>query len=174
MKLKLVVVDFEIPARAKQWALRLGIPCTLLVGASAIAYASVPKTWVPADVLKSADLNSNFASLDSRVTAVEQGLAAAQSNIATLQGSAVQTFGTDLTVDDPASSFWQPFANNCINALDNQTGFPVQAGAYIPFACTIAAQRKCHEGLGYNQGVFVGEQGAGDGGTYTYAVKCFK
>jgi hypothetical protein len=174
MKLKLVVVDFEIPPRAKRWALRLGIPGAILVGASAITYASVPKTWTPGDALKSADLNSNFASLDSRVTALEQGLATAQGSITALQGTAVQTFSTVLTVDDPPSSFWQPFATNCITALDNETGYPVQAGAYIPFACTIAAQRKCHEGLGYNQGVFVGEQTAGDGGTYVFGIKCFK
>ena len=55
MKLKIVVVDFEIPPRVKLWALRIGIPVAL-VGAGAIAHAAIP--FKTGDMLQAADLNT--------------------------------------------------------------------------------------------------------------------
>src|SRR5262245_20262846 len=45
MKIKMYVVDLEIPPRAKRWALRIGLPVAVIVGGLTIAYAAVPKTW---------------------------------------------------------------------------------------------------------------------------------
>jgi hypothetical protein len=69
MKIKVVVVDLEMSPRTRR--LVIGIGSVLLLGIGAIAYASVPKTWVDPETLTSADLNGNFASLDGRLTAVE-------------------------------------------------------------------------------------------------------
>jgi hypothetical protein len=71
MKIKVVVIDFEVPTRVKQWALRIGIPVLVLGGFVALAYASVPVTFTSGEVLQAADLNTNFQSLDQRLTAVE-------------------------------------------------------------------------------------------------------
>ena len=71
MKLKIIAVDFEIPAKVKLGLLRVGLPLAILIGASVVTYASVPKTWTAGEVLKSADLNSEFASLDARITTLE-------------------------------------------------------------------------------------------------------
>lgn len=61
MKLKLVVVDFEVPPRIKRWALRLGIPIAILAAAAGVALA-VPalKTWNTGDTLTADDLNNSF------------------------------------------------------------------------------------------------------------------
>jgi hypothetical protein len=61
MKLKVYVVDFEIPPRAKKWALRLGIPAVVISGAAA-AFA-LPVTFTDGQTLKAADLNNNFGYL---------------------------------------------------------------------------------------------------------------
>jgi hypothetical protein len=61
MKLKVYVVDFEIPPRAKRWALRLGIPAVVLFAAAA-AFA-LPVTFTDGQTLKAADLNNNFGYL---------------------------------------------------------------------------------------------------------------
>jgi microcystin-dependent protein len=60
MKIKIVVVDFEVPPRAKRWALRLGIPLAIL-GVAGIALA-VPslKQWKTGDTLTADDLNNSF------------------------------------------------------------------------------------------------------------------
>src|SRR5438093_876373 len=66
MKIKLVTVDFEFSVRGKQL---LGIAG--LIAIAAVASAAVPKQFVAGETLTAADLNSNFADLDTRVTAVE-------------------------------------------------------------------------------------------------------
>jgi microcystin-dependent protein len=60
MKIKLVVIDLEVPPRAKRWALRLGIPLAIL-SVAGIAFA-VPslKQWATGDTLTAADLNNSF------------------------------------------------------------------------------------------------------------------
>ena len=74
MKIKVYVVDLEIPPRLKRWGLRIGIPTALIAGAGAIAYASVPKTWATGDTLTAPDLNNNFGNLDGRVGKLETKL----------------------------------------------------------------------------------------------------
>lgn len=75
MKIKLVVIDFEVPARVKRIALGAGIPAVLL-GAAAIANAGVPHAFNPGEVLKASDLNGNFNALDQGVAALDQRIAA--------------------------------------------------------------------------------------------------
>jgi hypothetical protein len=71
MQVKIVVIDFEIPARIKRRALTIGIPLAILAGAGAVAYAGVPNIWKSGDVLNAAALNENFDSIDKRVGALE-------------------------------------------------------------------------------------------------------
>jgi hypothetical protein len=70
MKIKVYVVDFEVPARAKAWALRVGIPLVVLLGGGAIAWAGGLHVWKTADTLQAADLNGNFANLQGQITAL--------------------------------------------------------------------------------------------------------
>ena len=82
MKIKLVVVDLELSTRAKRLAAALAIPL-LVLGGGAVAYASVPHTWNDGDTLTAADLNTNFADLDTRVMALGAYLVGESSNIET-------------------------------------------------------------------------------------------
>jgi hypothetical protein len=56
--------------------LRLGIGTALVLGAAAVAYASVPHTFRSGEALRSADLNDDFAALDNGVAALAQRVAA--------------------------------------------------------------------------------------------------
>jgi hypothetical protein len=71
MKLKLVVVDLEMPAHVEKWSVRIGLPLAILFGGSAVAWAAGLHTWNPGDTLFAGDLNANFAGLDTRITALE-------------------------------------------------------------------------------------------------------
>ena len=67
MKLKMVVVDFEIPARVKKWGLRVGIPAAVLLGGGAIAYAGGLTTFTDGQTLHASDLNANFTALQGQI-----------------------------------------------------------------------------------------------------------
>jgi hypothetical protein len=71
MKIKLVIVDLELPPRFKKWALRLGVLATIVLGASAIAWAAGLKEWVQGDVLNASDLNGNFTTLQQQITTLQ-------------------------------------------------------------------------------------------------------
>ncbi|MEO8799601.1 MAG: hypothetical protein ABI551_17035 [Polyangiaceae bacterium] len=86
MKLKMVVVDFEIPARVKKWALRAGIPAVILTVA-AVAWADSLHTWNTGDTLQAADLNGNFANLQTQITALQAQAHPASAFRADLSGS---------------------------------------------------------------------------------------
>lgn len=72
VKLKVVVIDLDIPPRLKLLAVRIGLPIAALLVASAIARASVPVAFVAGGTLKSADLNSDFSNLDGRLSVFER------------------------------------------------------------------------------------------------------
>ena len=55
--------------RRKIWAAAVGAG---IVGVTSLALADVPKTFEGGDVLRAADLNTNFAGLDARLAALEQ------------------------------------------------------------------------------------------------------
>jgi hypothetical protein len=90
MKLKIVIVDLEIPPRVKRWGIRIGIPAVLLVGAGAVAVASVPTVWTGGQVLTAAALNANFTALDARITALE----ALPAQVTALQAQTAVTIGS--------------------------------------------------------------------------------
>ena len=48
MQVKIVVIDFEIPARIKRCVLAVGIPLAILAGAGAIARSTRPPAPMPA------------------------------------------------------------------------------------------------------------------------------
>ena len=70
MKLKVYVLDLEIPKSIKRRALLVGIPLATLLAAG-VALATVPHTFANGQVLNATDLNDNFTSLDARLTALE-------------------------------------------------------------------------------------------------------
>jgi hypothetical protein len=67
MKLKVVIVDVEIPPHVKRWALRLGIPLALVLGGGAVAWAAGLVVWSDGQALKAADLNGNFTYLEGQI-----------------------------------------------------------------------------------------------------------
>jgi hypothetical protein len=72
MKLKIVVIDLEIPPKVKKWGLRISIPLAVLLGGSAIAWAATLHTWNTGDTLQATDLNGNFAALQAEITALQK------------------------------------------------------------------------------------------------------
>lgn len=58
-------------SRVRKWGLSAGAPVIAVAAVSAIAYASVPVTFVAGSPLHATDLNSNFSSLDGRITVLE-------------------------------------------------------------------------------------------------------
>jgi len=95
MKLKLVIVDMEIPPRWKKWGLRVGIPAAVLIGGGAIAWAGNLVTWTDGQPLKSADLNNNFSYLQGEITALQA--AQAQSQAFQVQATADGGFSVGAT-----------------------------------------------------------------------------
>jgi hypothetical protein len=71
MKIKVYVLDLEIPRRTKRVAVLLSAPLAVLIGLGAIAYATVPNVFMSGEPLSSAQMNANFGNLDGRLTAVE-------------------------------------------------------------------------------------------------------
>jgi hypothetical protein len=73
MKLKIVIVDLEIPPRVKRWILRIGAPLAVLLTGGALANASLPVTFTAGQTLTAANLMNDLNSLDGRITALQQG-----------------------------------------------------------------------------------------------------
>ena len=82
MKIKVYVVDMEIPVRVKKWALGVGVPAAVVLGGGAVAWASGLVTWTSGQTLLAADLNNNFSYLQNQIT----GDGGVQGEIAALQG----------------------------------------------------------------------------------------
>src|ERR1700722_946140 len=71
MKIKVTTIDFEIHSRTKRLAMIVGIPTAALLGAAALAYAGVPNTFSPGEMLSSSQMNAYFSSLGARPTTLE-------------------------------------------------------------------------------------------------------
>jgi hypothetical protein len=84
MKLKVVIVDFEMSPRSKRLAIRLGIPA-LILGMATVAYAGPLVTFAAGGTLHAADLNSNFTNLQTQITALQTAETADATNITALQ-----------------------------------------------------------------------------------------
>jgi len=116
VRINVYVIDLEVPPRAKRVALRVGIPAAV-VGLSAIAYASVPVTWTAGQALKSADLNSNFSNLDSRVTTLEGAghvMTAATTPAGNAGEIAISSTANSLSYTYPVTSFAVGASSHCL------------------------------------------------------------
>ena len=72
MRLKVYVIDFEIPARVKKWGRRLGIPAFVL-SVAAVAFAAPLHVWATGDTLQATDLNGNFSNLQGQISTATFG-----------------------------------------------------------------------------------------------------
>jgi hypothetical protein len=73
MKIKIIVIDLEIPPRVKRWALRVVIPAVVVVGAAGVAWASLPHAFTSGETLTAANLNADLQNLDGRLATLEAG-----------------------------------------------------------------------------------------------------
>jgi len=139
MKLKMVVVDLEIPSHVKHRLLQIGIPA-LVLGTGALAYASVPKTWMDGQPLTAADLNGNFSALDQRLSAVEAsapppgtivafGGSTCPSGTVPADGSSLVTTGTYSRLYAAIGSNWGSADSNHFNAPNLLNRFVRGAGS---------------------------------------------
>jgi hypothetical protein len=71
MKIKLVVIDLEIPHRVRKWAIRVGLPAALLLGAGTVAYAGGLVSWSAGQTLTASDLNENFNYIQGEIAALQ-------------------------------------------------------------------------------------------------------
>jgi hypothetical protein len=81
MKVKVYVVDFEIPSRVKTWGLRIAIPMVLLVGGG-VAFAGLPGGYADGQPLTAAELSANFNYLQNEIA----GDAGFANQLASVQG----------------------------------------------------------------------------------------
>ena len=93
MRLKIYVIDFEIPRPVKKWGLRVGIPLAVLLGGGAIAWAGL-KTWSAGDPLLAADLNANFTYLQSATPTVTAWTAYTPSVTSSSTGATISNLTT--------------------------------------------------------------------------------
>jgi hypothetical protein len=71
MKVKIIVIDWEVPQRFRRLGLRIGLPVVLLVSGGAIGHAAVPNVFSSGQTLSAAILNQNFDDVDKRVARLE-------------------------------------------------------------------------------------------------------
>jgi hypothetical protein len=72
MKIKVVVVDLQLPPLVQRWGLRVGVMLAIGLGASVVAYGSSSPPHFEANmVLTAAALNSSFGNLDDRISTLE-------------------------------------------------------------------------------------------------------
>ena len=107
MKIKVYVIDMEIPVRIQKWALGVGVPAAVALGGGAVAWASGLVTWTSGQTLQAADLNNNFSYLQNQIT----GDGGVQGEIAALQGEIAGDAGVEGQITalqaqvHPASAF---------------------------------------------------------------------
>jgi hypothetical protein len=142
MRLKVVIVDLEIPAHVRVWSLRIGVPLLLLMAAGAVAFAggdAGPQlvTWSSGETLRAADLNANFQVIQGELSALPKPLVAV------------------VAVEVPQNA--TPAADFCFNALsDLATGMlTTNADQYGIFDCPYACTQACSNG-GYVGGWYSG------------------
>lgn len=83
MKIKLVVIDLEVPRRIKRAGLAILAAGAVVLATSSGVFAAVPAIphmWNDGDTLTAADLNGAFTALDTHVTDVD-------SRVTTLEGA---------------------------------------------------------------------------------------
>jgi len=98
MKLKMVVVDLELPPALKRWATRVAVGLAIVGGATA-SYAGALTTWTSGQTLTAEDLNKNFDELQKQIAAVTPN---AHTGAVTVNGKPVilwQEFATPQTLE---------------------------------------------------------------------------
>jgi hypothetical protein len=168
MKLKVYVIDLEIPPRVKKWGLRFGIPLALLLGGGAVAYAAGLVTWTDGQTLKAADLNGNFNYLQGEITGdggLQAEITGLQGQITALQDAGppealaeasatneMSSLSTDLVYQSISLTLtpgtWMVYGDGSAYTLQNQDG--VQLGLYndtastdVPGSRSAVAQTPC-------------------------------
>jgi hypothetical protein len=70
MRLKVVIVDLEIPPRVKRWSLRIGLPIAILAAAG-VALADLPVKYTVGQKLTPNDLTDNFNYLQNEIATLQ-------------------------------------------------------------------------------------------------------
>lgn len=78
MKLKLMIVDLEVPPKVKRMALRLGVAGLVVGGGAGVAWAAMPHTFNAGETLKASELNENFAAMETRLAELQARLDAVE------------------------------------------------------------------------------------------------
>ena len=129
MKLKIVMVDFELSRRQRRLLAALAVP--LLIGAGAVAYADVPTAWKDGDMLTANALNDNFADVDMRLGALDAANGAAATELAGLDAKVTkleaQVFAKDGNNGSQSCDAWcvqtamgsPSAAGTCVGAFEN-------------------------------------------------------
>jgi hypothetical protein len=134
MKLKVVVVDLEIPPGVKKWALRLGIPVAVLLGGGGVALAAGLVTWSSGQTLQAADLNNNFTYLSGEISALQSSQSALQSSVSTLQTS-VSTLQSSMSTVQANVSTLQTEAFHGVYISTNCEQLTYQSNGFSYSAC---------------------------------------
>jgi hypothetical protein len=130
VKIKVVVVDLELPAHWKRRLLRLGLPA-LIVGGAAMAYAAPTHIWANGDALTAEDLNATFNNLDARLSAVEAASPGRSAFAATKKGAQDLPYLTDTVIVFDSELF------DLANEYDPVSGvFTPKSGGYYEVGCS--------------------------------------
>jgi hypothetical protein len=98
MKVKVYVIDLEIPARIKKWGLRVGIPAAAMV-VGGVAFAGLPGGYADGQPLTAAALTNNFNYLQNEITTTTFGTRTPSAFRAALTSTSTIPFGPNaLTV----------------------------------------------------------------------------
>ena len=141
MKLKVYVIDLEIPAKVKRCALRIGIPAVVLTVAAVALAAPALHTWMQNDPLNATDLNANFSQLQNQITTPTYGQRTPSAFRAwTLMGTSIQN-------DNAQTVLFEQVDYDLAGEYSTSTGAfsPKQKGIYLvtcalEYAPTISGQ----------------------------------
>jgi microcystin-dependent protein len=89
VKIKVYVIDLEIPPAVKRLWIRVGGPLVFLLAFASVVDAAPPHTFVPNDILHAADLMTDFNNLDTRVSALEAAAAVPPGTVVAFAGPTI-------------------------------------------------------------------------------------
>jgi hypothetical protein len=128
MKVKVYVIDLEIPPRVKKWAFRIGTPLVaLFVGG--VAFAGLPGGYADGQPLTKAILDNNFNYLQSEITTL-QGQTHPASGFRAYLSNASTTLSAPSGANTPLVFDKVVFDSNSEYDHASGTFSPQQAGAY--------------------------------------------
>jgi len=132
VKLKVVVIDLEMPPTLKRWLLRGAV--TLSVAGAALAYAAPAHVWSNGETLTAEHLNAAFADLDTRLATIDGRVAKLEASSPPGQSAFLATRTTAQDVPHGADTtlvFNQEYFDEA-NEYDPSTGIftPKTSGIY--------------------------------------------